>query len=322
MLPRTKRCGLLLIAWFVLSMAPVWPLGAEPVRFAAGALGQVQPGQSYVYSMRILMRGPDGYGLDEMPVMVPGRLEPPDPYEMRYFRVVVLDVVRAGDATRAKARLDRLDAQGKVMNVGVYDLLLASEGEKTRLVGKVGSSGVSADIRGTIWELPWVFAGVPPLTTTQLGSPTVAVQVLKSATPTRYTAQVEPGSGLVSAAVDYYRVARSDDPAEGRKIEYWAKDKGVILATVPMGQEASPMLEPGGYWPRDKYGAPERSNLRPITIDQKETQTWEPGAAFPSKITRSTVKGVVRFDATLVKVEQVPLGPSPAEVPSEAPAAK
>ncbi len=53
-----------------------------------------------------------------------------------------------------------------------------------------------------------------------------------------------------------------------------------------------------------------------MTVGSTETQTWEPGSAFPTKITRKEESGKVSFEATLLRVEQVSVE-EPAAAPAE-----
>jgi hypothetical protein len=314
MVKMIRHKGRVLVA--LLALCGIMPsaAGDEAVRFGSGSLSLLQAGQSYVYSLRLLMKGPYGYGPDHYPLA----RDADELYQTRHIRVLVTDVVRADSATRVKARVDKLDADGRVLYAGVYFLLLASEDQKTRLVIKDDfHGGGNASFGGTFQEIPSVFAGLPPMTSVEREGAASLTHTLAGHIPTRYVAQYDAKESHVILTVEYFRDAYEDEPAKGHRILYWVKDKEELLPVVPVGEEPAPMLEPKVGFPRDRFGDPARYNVRPVTLDESETQVWEPGAPFPTKITRTRAQRAMLFEATLVKVEQVPVE-APAAEPAPA----
>lgn len=308
MVKMIRHKGRVLVALLTLCGTLAAAAGDEAVRFGSGSLNLLQAGQSFVYSVRIRLKGHDTY-LADSELLHPFE----DPYGTLYFRVVVTDVVRAGEATRARGRLDEVDNQGKVMQEELYSLVAASKGDLTSLTAKVRMAGevrARASLGDRAWGIPWVFAGWPPVAAVGREAPTVSIGLPERWIPYKYTSSYDAKEAKVNVAVSYYRSARADDAAKGHKVEYWVKDQKKLEAGAPMGQEASPLLNVQGDYVGDRN---RQYNVLPVTVGPTETQVWEPGSAFPTKITRMEEGGKVSFEATLVKVEQVPVEAPAAE---------
>ncbi len=207
---RLKCLGLLVPVFVLLSLSLTRAEPADAVRFALGSLDRLQVGQSYVYSLRLLMNGPSGYSTDwVVPPNQPAR------YEMRHFRIVVTDVLQADAAMRVMARLDKLNEKGELLYKGVYTLILASEGRKTKCVVNSSFNEGPAMHDFTWQEIPPMFIELPPTTSVEPRGTASAFAVLAGHIPTRYTTHYDATKEHVVASVDTFTPAYRGGSGQG-----------------------------------------------------------------------------------------------------------
>ena len=68
------------------------------------------------------------------------------------------------------------------------------------------------------------------------------------------------------------------------------------------------MFVTGVGFPRDKYGDPEKYNVRPVVANEWETQVWDPGAPFPKEVRVSAPESGGGYVARLLTVQQLTPG--------------
>ncbi len=163
--------GLLLVNSLALA------LDDDVVRFGFGSLAGLQTGQSYVYSFRVRLKGPDSNVEDKLSLPALG-----DPYGILYFRVLVTDIIRDGDATRVKARLDSTNEHGEPLEAGLYSLVLISKGDVTSVTAENGRGG-RARLQGGFGGMPWVFSGWPPVAAIGREGATESIGVPQKSSP-------------------------------------------------------------------------------------------------------------------------------------------
>ncbi len=270
--------------------------------FGLACVGQAKPGTAYEYSMTIGAGLPNPSGQPQPP-------GPPIP-----IRVVVTAVKTAEDGAALVARVDKLKTKDDYARNGIYWLRLAQSKGKGKAIATM-EDAFAAGIGGSSHGVPAILAGYPDFVTMPEGQSAV-VHNWRAAPVSRWTQSLDAKTREVTVKVDYFGHAKEPDVESGAKMLYWVKDKEELVETVPMGQEAAPLLQPGVDEPRDDKGMPRHFNVVPVEVTQSEEQVWQPGALFPEKITRTTRNGWMVFQAKLVKVGQAPTEPvAPAEFP-------
>lgn len=262
--------------------------------FGIACIGQAAPGTAYEYSVITVRDSHTG---------LPQSLEGPIP-----IRVVVTSVKAVKDGAELWARVDRLKTDKDQQRDALYGLkLLQSKGR-----------GQFQEItaRDGAYDVPDLFLGYPDFVTMPEGQSAV-VRNWRGAPVARWTQSVDAKTGKLTVKVDYYEHAREPDVKNGAKILYWVRDREELVETVPMGQEAAPLLQSGVPEPKDAKGWPRYFNVVPMEVGKSDVQIWQPGALFPEKITRmSPLTDVERrlfpgniFVADLVKVGLAPVEP-------------
>ncbi len=281
------------------------PGHATALRFGAGSLDRLQAGQSHVYRVEV-----DKSFCGPSPSGGAGTVT-------RYARLLVTDVTKAGDAVEAKGRLDRVDDEGKVLFKDLARFVLAAKGDRSKTKVMCSDERYSA-ITGLSQGIPCFIAAYPDTMSvpTDRPAPTVERNNSAGAMVSRYTASYDPKSKTIKVSVEGFRQAYEKEAAERRTISYWVRDEQKVVSSVPLGQQAAPMLVEGKGFPRDKFGIRNKDNVFPVTVNRWETQTWEPGAPFPKEVRVAAPDSGGGYVATLIRTEQVPLEPETTQPPT------
>jgi len=270
-----------------------------PLDFGLSSISRVAPGTAYVYDVVVGEAWPHPSGLMH-------------PRKVLSVRILVTDVQTTKDATELKARVDRVDKEWPLAPDGLYRLVLMVRGDRGKVTVKEPLGGESM-LTDTVADVPSFLVGYPDLVVLPRdGGPEIrSGHGLRTAARWSVAAGSEPGQ--VSVNVEYFREMYDTDLEKHRSTLYWVRDGNTLQSTVPLGQEAAPPLSAKVDVPRLPDGSPKPFNVIPVCIDQTEEQTWDQGAAFPKKIVRRAASGLLMFEATLKKVEQVPLEPEAAD---------
>ncbi len=195
--------------------------GPSEVPLACGSIDGLTPGDSFFYRMVV----------DDQ-LAAPYSGHPFAGFTTQYARVVVTDVLKAGEGVRVKARIDVTDKNAEVTEHGkdVYRLLLAHKGDRVDAAINANMPLPSHPMRATLA----MSNGIPcPL----LGYPSIAGVPREGAAPTtvkgrtlgaiavRYVPSFDAKDGVGKVTVEYFRKAREDDREKGRQILYLDPDR-------------------------------------------------------------------------------------------------